>query len=217
MISQLIARFAPWIAGALGVSVLALGTMTWLYLEKRDDVSTAISNCNADKAASIAEAERLTRKALQTAFAEEIAKRDRRIEALERARQIAEEGYELAAAQAQANEAVIRRLELEGETDDIPDSFEALNVFVPNCALDWVRNPEGVQREAGADRDSRENYVCGGPRRFDPTTPFARIFSSITYADSFVLWGRERAELKKCNADKAAIETLMEQTIEGGG
>lgn len=49
------------------VSTSALVVMTWLYLDKRDDLASEVERCNTDKITSILEAERITRQAQQEA------------------------------------------------------------------------------------------------------------------------------------------------------
>jgi hypothetical protein len=71
--------------------VAALILMTWLYMGKRDELAAAIEACNTDKMASIAEAEKITRKATTSALESRIQQLESTALSAQKARDIAVE------------------------------------------------------------------------------------------------------------------------------
>ena len=82
-----------YVAGAASVGLFI---MTGLYLELRDELASEVEQCNTDKIAAVAEAERVTRKMLEQAHQARMDQLARQTAAAERAREIAEEAARLA-------------------------------------------------------------------------------------------------------------------------
>ena len=192
---NLLLKFGPWIA---------LAAMTALYLGKRDDLASAIEQCNTDKMASIAEAERLTRETIERVNAERIAQLQAIAMSETQARQVAEGIAENAIAGTAEVEQRNRELQLEVfNAELIPDSAECLNVFVPARMLH--AEDCGETSDSGG---SGANTVCEGASGINETDPFAEDFANITYGDMSILWGRDRDSLQICNGQLFAIESL---------
>lgn len=185
-------KFGPWVL---------LVVMTLLYLDKRDDLAAAIEQCNVDKLQSVVEAQDATRDALQAAHTRELAERDQRAaEAeteLENAR-VAEKTAKEGTAEAEQRN---RELQLEVfNAQEIPDSSECLNVFVPGGMLHTAGCTQaGDSGGAGADP------VCEDP---SATAEADSAFSNITYSDALILWGRDRDTIQILNGQLEAIESL---------
>jgi len=111
-------------------SSVGLVLMTGLYLDKRDDYAEAVQSCNADKLASVLDAERITHSA-ELANAKRLAEdlqREARSEA--RAREIAEE----AARQAASRPAVVRTV-----IREVASENACISTAVPDTVLDSLR------------------------------------------------------------------------------
>jgi len=185
-------KFGPWVL---------LVVMTGLYLDKRDDLASSIEKCNTDKLASIAEAERITRDVTQRAADERVAAAEAMAAAESKAKDEATEIAHNASTEALKAGQRIRELELEASIDDIPDSNECLNVFVPSRVL-----YPGDCGETGAS-GSGEAGACGSSEGVNQTDP---AFAIVTYGDSMKLWLQDRAGLTACNGQLGAIESLNE-------
>ena len=68
----------------------------FMYLGVRDDLASEVEQCNTDKIAAVAEAERLTRTTLEKAHADTLAQLARQAERADTARAIAEEAARIA-------------------------------------------------------------------------------------------------------------------------
>ncbi len=188
---NLLLKFGPWIA---------LAAMTALYLGKRDDLATEIEAANTRVMASVAEAEKITREAIEKAADDRIAQTAALALSAQKARDEANEKAEAANMDALKAGQRIRELELEASIDDIPDSSECLNVFVPGRVL----YPEACG-ETGTNPDTGANGVCASAEGINPDNP---AFALVTYGDSMKLWLQDRAGLTTCNGQLKAIESL---------
>jgi len=192
-------KFLPYIA-----IVILLG----LYVDAKQDVATAIERCNTDKQAAVADAERDTRKTLTAAHNRKISELARQAETKDRALEIAAEELERATSDEYANEATINRLMWEASTDDIPDSKECLNVFIPESSVSGLRVQSGDCTEAVSGGGTRSDSVCSGAEGVDRANSAHGDFSDVTYGDGLKLWGRDRATIQTLNGRLAAIEFL---------
>lgn len=192
-------------------STLALVVMTGLYLDKRDDFASAVANCNASKLESIAIAERQTREVLSFAHEREKLEWIARTKAADLARDMAEKRAAEAVETTANREEKIRQLSLEASTDEIPDSKECLNVFVPRVGLDWVQLYTGNCGEASAGGSTRPDEVCSDTREVTGEDSSYRDLSDITFSDSLILWGRDRDTVQILNGRLTAIESLSDQ------
>lgn len=189
---NLLLKFGPWIA---------LAAMTALYLGKRDDLAVAIEQCNVDKLQSVVEAQDAARDTLQAAHAQELADRDQRAVEAETALQNARAAEEMAKLGTAEAEQRNRELQLEVfNAEEIPDSSECLNVFVPGGMLHTAGCPQ-----AGDSGSSGADTVCEDP---GTTAEADSAFSNITYSDSLILWGRDRDTIQILNGQLQAIESL---------
>lgn len=187
------------------VAIIALGG---LYVDAKQDLATAIERCNTDKQTAVAEAETLTRETLQDAHERKIAELARQAESKERALEIAAEELERATSGTAAHEQTINRLMLEASIDDIPDSKECLNVFVPRSSLDGLYMQPEDCRETDSDRSTGSNGICSSTEDIDHANPASGDFSEITFGDSLKGWGRDRATIGTLNGRLGAIESL---------
>jgi hypothetical protein len=187
---SLVLKFGPWIA---------LAIMTALYLGKRDDLAQSIEQCNTDKMTSIAEAERITREAVQRAADERIEQATTMAANAANARDAATQKSQSANMDALRANQRVRELELEASIDEIPDSSECLIVFLPSGVL----HPEDCG-EAGIG-GSGSGEVCAGAEGINRDNP---AFATITFGDSVKLWNQDRAGLVACNARLSAIREL---------
>ncbi len=193
-------KLAPWAACAV---------LGWLWLEARDDVAIAISECNASKLAEIAEAERLVRETVQAAADERAAELARRAIQADDAVAQAKFARDMAEQGTAQREDRIRQLELEASIDDIPDSFECLNVFVPECALERVRDGED-STQAGDSESAGSSAVCADTGGTDSGDTATAAFSALTYSDVLILWPRDRDSLETVNGQLRAIRGLSD-------
>ncbi len=202
---------------AAGAS-LGLLIMTGLYLDKRDDYAQAVSDCNASKLAEVAEAERAVRETLEAAYERQKAEWIALYEAKDSALKEAEVSRDAALVGRDDREARIQKLTLEASVDEIPDSFECLNVFIPWAALDWMRNADENCPETGDSTGAGSDQVCTNPGGLNGTLPSPGDFSTITYSDGMLIWGRERDNLEIANGRLLAIrhlsDTLVEQPVD---
>ena len=183
-------------------SVLANALLGWLWLEARENLAAERVQCNADKLQSVAEARQIAAEATQRAA-------DARIAAMEARHQDTVHALQIAAEEAReadeelADAAVrIRELELEAEFDeeDLPDSGECLNVFVPARVL-YAENCG----ETGAAGDNG-GEVCADPGSLNAVD---ETFATITYGDAMKLWKQDRTSLQQCGANLDAVKTLQ--------
>lgn len=194
-------RFLPYAGWPLAAFVF------WLWLGTREDLAAQVEGEAHRVRVAAAEARRTTAELERNAAT--------RILEQERARTAAAEGAlalerELAAeaiATTEDREATIRALMLEGETDDIPDSNECLNVFIRRSALDWVLHT-GTCTDGGAGGDTGPGAVCTDPAVSAGADPATGHFSDITYSDALILWGRDRDTVQILNGRLQAIAAL---------
>ena len=142
MTSQLILKFAPY---------LALIGMTVLYLGKRDDLAEAIESCNSDKLRAIAEAEAITREALQAAQERRLAEIEAMVKAEKEARRQATLARTALESEAAAAQDTIRRLRREAQNAETRTlEQECLLAPVPADILDRLRlNPDHRETDPG--------------------------------------------------------------------
>ena len=169
--------------------------MTGLYLGKRDDLTKAVESFNTLQMTEIAAAEKVVREATQKAANERLemerARFQGRLNAMEVIRQAAEQ-----AKQGVANADLrIKQLELEASIDDIPDSNECLNVFVPSRVL---HSPDCGEAGIGG---SGDREACTGAEGVNPDNP---DFALITFGDQSRL-------MMRCRADKRILNSQLEQ------
>lgn len=108
----------------------AAATLLWLLLEAREDLGAEIAQCNADKALAVAEAERITREALQTAMDERIAQLEARLWDEANARRIAEEARVEAESRLPEVRTIIR---------EVASENACIDTAVPDAVLDSLR------------------------------------------------------------------------------
>jgi len=115
--------------------------MFFLWLGLKEDLAQQIEICNQEKLESIAQAERLTREAVQMS----LDRRLRELEAIALAESNARQAAETARAEAEAGatnaQNTIRRLMREAENDETATiESVCLNVDIPASALSGLRN-----------------------------------------------------------------------------
>ena len=196
-------------------STVALVIMTGLYLDKRDDYAQAIADCNASKLESVAEAEKVVRVTLEAAYANQRAEWVAMYKAKDVALDAAKLSRDMAEAGTAEREAKITQLTMEANVDEIPDSFECLNVYVPWTALDWMQQPGADCLEAGDSRGAGTDQVCSDSGGLDGDYLASEDFSTITYSDSLIIWGRDRDSLEIVNGRLEAIRHLSDTVVEG--
>ena len=119
-------RFLPYAGWPLAALVF------WLWLGARDDLAAEVERCNADKLESIANAEAITRSALENAHSEQLAELARQVAAAERARAIADR------ARVEAEERPIETRTIIREVASA-DPESCLNQPVPDSVIDSLR------------------------------------------------------------------------------
>jgi len=112
-------------------STVALGIVTGLYLDKRDDYASAVESCNASKLLAIAEAERLARETVASAAARKAIQLERQVEAANRAREIAEEAQREAESRPERVRTIIRR---------VADADACIDTAIPAELADSLRD-----------------------------------------------------------------------------
>lgn len=199
----------PWRLMLTAAGYVLAATLFWLLLEAREDIGEAVEKCNADKLLAVANAEKITRESVERAMASRLAQLARQRDAESRARALAEEGRLRAVEGASERERTIERLRAEAATDDIPDSFESLNVFVPCGVLTGVLYPgSGGEADTGG---GGNHQVCADTGGF---AAGGGAFSNITYGDALILWGQDRGKLVTVNARLGAIRALQNGLVE---
>lgn len=198
------------LAAALAASVLANGMLTKAWLGARDDVAAAIAKCNQDKLTSIAEAERITREAVQEAAEREAARKqaehEREIETMRAELQKAAEDQK----RQQARNKELQQLAEDAfDEDDLPDSNAALNVYLTSCALRSVLHA-GDNREASEGGVSGDEICAdtGGPDGVHPG------FSNVTYGDALRYWGQDRDTVRRLNGKLAQIRQIQGELVD---
>lgn len=116
-----------WVAAA-GYAVA--GVLLWLLLEAKEDLGAEIAQCNADKIMAIAEAERLTREAMQVAMDERVAQLEARLWDESNARRIAEEARVEAESRLPTVRTIIR---------EVASENECIDTVVPDAVIDSLR------------------------------------------------------------------------------
>lgn len=119
-------RLLPWAGWPLAAAIFVL------WLDARDDLAAEIERCNADKLASIAEAERIVRTASKEAYEARLAELTRRAAKANEAREIAERA---------AQEARERTIETRTIVREIAsaDPEGCLNQPLPAVIIDSLR------------------------------------------------------------------------------
>ena len=193
--AKLVGKFGGW---ALSAVFLFL----WVRAEKAE--TEAIEAANTRTAVAVAEAEQITREAVTASLQREIELQ----KTLRRASQIAFENVSRASSAAQAEVSRtnlrIRELELESFNEDIPDSGECLNVYLPGRLL-----YTDDCREAGASGGG-DDRICAGPESLNPANS---AFAVITYGDAMRLWAKDRATIITLNSQLQQIEELTDETL----
>lgn len=188
-------KVAPW----LGCILLG-----YLLLQANQEIGRQIEACNASKLSEVAAAEREVRQAERANHAREMQAQQRLFEGEIEARKKAEAERLQALSGVEVRDERIRQLELEASIDDIPDSREALNVFVPAELVERMWSDENCD-QAG-DSGSSENGICSGS--LGPVGDNGPGFARITYADALFAWNHDRKSLRQCNIDKRAIAEI---------
>lgn len=192
---------------------LGLVVMTGLYLDKRDDLAMAIADCNQSKLAEVIVAEKAVRQTLEEAYERKRAEWVVLYKAKEEALKEARSSRDKAEWGSAEREDRIRKLTLQvEESEEIPDSTECLNVSIPVAALDWMPVTSGANcSEAGDSGSTGGDSVCTDSGGFDRAFAAAGAFSSITYSDGMILWGRDRDTVEILNGRLNAIRHLSDQ------
>lgn len=183
----------------IGALAIALAIMTWLYLGKRDDLASAIEQANTVKALAVVEAQKQVSEVLTRNHSEELARRSQLQTESESALRDAREAAELANVGIADRERQIRTLELEASIDEIPDSGECLNVYVPSGLLharDCGETGLGGDGEGGA---------CINTGRTDQT---AAGFSSVTFSELVSLTNKNIVTIDVLNGQLKTIDDL---------
>ena len=135
-----------YVAG--GVSLALNLILGGLYLDKRDDLASAIEACNTDKIFSIAQAEKITRETIQAASAKRLTDLAQIAAREIKARQIADNARDDAQTQLAKVNALIKRIQNEDAcltTPVHPTLLECLRTDA-NCGetSPGGHNPHGV-------------------------------------------------------------------------
>ena len=109
---------------------VAAAVLFWLLLETKEELGAEISHCNTQKALAVAEAERITREALQTAMDERIAQLEEILASERNARAIAEAAKEEAESRLPEVREVIR---------EVASEDACIDTTVPDAVLDSLR------------------------------------------------------------------------------
>ena len=183
---------------SIGLGV-ALCVMTWLYMEKRDELASTIEKANTDKIRAVLAAEQKVSGRLRASHSEELARQAQRQRDSENALRDAQEAAEQARMGLDERNRRITQLELEASIDDIPDSGECLNVYVPDGVL-HTRDCG----EAGFGGNNGHG-VCVNTGRPDQT---ATGFSSVTFSELISITNQNIATIDALNGQLSAIDDL---------
>lgn len=178
----------------------------------KDDVTAAVAQCNQDKLTSIAEAERITREAVQAAADRRETALKRQLELESKVRKASNEALVRAEKRVTARDEQLRQLAEDAfDEDDLPDSNACLNAFVTSRALRCVFS-SGDSGEAGAGA-LRGDALCADPSSIDGVHPG---FSNITYRDALQYWGSDRDAAIQLNGRLVQIRDIQGEVIDDG-
>jgi hypothetical protein len=178
-----------------------------MYMSARDAVQDERTACNEASIQSALDAERLTHEATRRNYQSLIDELASTVEIERESREIAMLAEKAAKADLVARETTINQLMIEASIDDIPDSSECLNVFVPGHIVDRLLHTANCPGISGGTRSS-PNSTCSRAARFNPTDSASGDFSTITYGDSLKLWGMDRDIIETLNGQLLAIDNL---------
>ena len=218
MIKWILGRFSPTILAyasvglltAFTLSTVSLGFMSKAYVNAKAEIETVRGKCETDKAVAIAEAERITRTAVQDAAKA----RERQLLAQIERESTATENEREKRLQAErriaARDRELRELAEEAfDEDDLPDSNAVLNVYLTSCALRSVLHAgDNPATDTGA---LRGNEVCADARSPNGMHPG---FSNVTFGDALRYWGQDRDTVKRLNGKLAEIRRIQGQVID---
>lgn len=195
-----------WFMTVFGWSAAIL--TSYAYMEKRDEVIEEREACNSRAVMAVAEAERITRKVSEANAAillEELASKYERERA---ARELAENISQEAEQKSEDQLEVIEQLMAEASIDEIPDSKECLNVFVPEPAVSRLRlRPRSCPGAVPGSGTGASPLCSGSTGAFGNDFP-TEDFSDITYGDAIKLWTIDRESIRKLNGQLTAIGML---------
>lgn len=185
-----------------------------MWVGAKEDLAQEIERCNTSTALAVADAEKITRKAVQDAADERI----RQLEA-DRDRNAAEAAKERqkrlqAESVADKRERELQELAEEAfDEDELPDSHACLNAFISSAALRCVldQGKAGVGAGAGESDDLR---ACANSRFADGVHPG---FSNVTYGQGLLFWGGDRGAALRWNERAAEIRRIEGEVIDGNG
>jgi len=118
----LLIKFGPY---------FVIGALLVLYLGKRDELASAVEQCNNDKLLAIADAEKVARRTVEEGFAERLRQLERNAATANEARAIAEQARIEAESRPERIREVIKRVEVENE---------CLSTAIDPAVLDSLRN-----------------------------------------------------------------------------
>jgi len=170
-----------------------------LWQESKEDLAAEVERCNADKLASITQAQDETRIALQRIHDNELAQIERNITLAQQARDTAQAAADQAESLLAGQAARITQLELEANIDEIPSYADCSIVYIPRSVL----YAEGCHADGSG--DGNDYRVCVGASGLNPADS---AFTNITIGDAHRLWTRDRAALGACNGRLDGIRNL---------
>jgi len=168
----------------------------------KEDLVRQEEQANTEKVQYALEAEKRVAERLGLAHRAELAERDRLAKATQDALAAITAVADSAQDEIAEKNGRIQQLELEADFDEIPDSGECLNVYVPGGLL--------LERDCASTRDSggREGGACRNIGQSHQTYP---AFSAVTYSQLAEAFNHNTAGLEQCNAQLAEIRSLGQQ------
>lgn len=185
-----------------GGSILANLILFGLWQGAKEDLVRQTEKANTEKVRYALEKEGEVKDALNAAHAEELAERDRMAKATQDALAAITAVADSAQDEIAEKNGRIQQLELEADFDEIPDSGECLNVYVPGGLL--------LERDCASpgNSGSREGGACRNIGQSHQTYP---AFSAVTYSQLAEAFNHNTAGLEQCNAQLAEIRALGQQ------
>lgn len=218
-----LSKISTTVWAVLTGALLTLSAVGWAssfwnhakYVKAAKATTAAIESCNTRTAIAARDAAEVVRNAEKTAYENKLNELASQAHRERIAREIAEEAEARAKAGILEHEIIIEQLMLEASIDDIPDSNECLNVFVPERIVSGLRLRPRACPGVGPGSRPGSHPACPGAQGADEDDFPSEYFSDITFGDGFVAWRKDRGSLMACNGQLQAIEALNEG-VSGG-
>lgn len=202
------------LGGTAIASALAAIVCFNLWQGVKEDLAEQIASCNTEHLQAALDGAMLSLDALKSAHADELAMMADLALVQQKERDAAARARDVAESVAARHQITIEQLELEAETDDIPDSRACLNAYIPRTAIKWLCVQAEDNSGAGGGSGASGGAACSDTGGFDTPDSISADFAAITFGGAVSRWGRDRRSLVEANAKLAAIERLQGKVID---